>query len=104
MDALWNLHQKDNSLQLWAEMQTIKYTLLRGGIVQVEDADNWKWFIERVKSDLDLKNGEGFTLISDKQKVTSLLIFNTFSITFSHFLIFQTHFLIFNIFSNAFSP
>ncbi|XP_056849556.1 uncharacterized protein LOC108824591 isoform X2 [Raphanus sativus] len=38
------------------------------GIVQVEDADNWKWFIERVKSDLDLKNGEGFTLISDKQK------------------------------------
>ncbi|XP_013713395.2 uncharacterized protein LOC106417082 [Brassica napus] len=37
-------------------------------IVQVEDADNWKWFIQRVKSDLDLKNGEGFTLISDKQK------------------------------------
>ena len=54
------------------------------GIVQVEDADNWKWFIQRVKSDLDLKNGEGFTLISDKQKV-SLLIF---------FIHFQSHFLI----------
>ncbi|KAJ0238436.1 MULE transposase domain-containing protein [Hirschfeldia incana] len=38
------------------------------GIVQVEDADNWKWFIQRLKSDLDLKNGDGFTLISDKQK------------------------------------
>ncbi|XP_022566389.2 uncharacterized protein LOC106421322 [Brassica napus] len=38
------------------------------GIVQVEDADNWKWFIERVKYDLNLQNGLGFTLISDKQK------------------------------------
>ena len=37
-------------------------------IVQVEDADNWKWFIQRVKSDLDLKNGEGFTLISANRR------------------------------------
>ncbi|XP_013633062.1 PREDICTED: uncharacterized protein LOC106338690 [Brassica oleracea var. oleracea] len=38
------------------------------GIVQVEDTDNWKWFIERVKYDLNLQSGQGFTLISDKQK------------------------------------
>lgn len=32
------------------------------GIVQVEDADNWKWSIQRVKSDLELKMVKGSLL------------------------------------------
>ena len=32
-------------------------------VVQVENTDNWVWFIAKLKAD-----GEGFTLISDRQK------------------------------------
>uniref|UniRef100_A0A1J3G2U0 MULE transposase domain-containing protein n=1 Tax=Noccaea caerulescens TaxID=107243 RepID=A0A1J3G2U0_NOCCA len=43
-------------------------------IVQVENTDNWLWFIKKLKHDLGLKNGEGFTLISDRQKVRCLVL------------------------------
>ncbi|XP_024014259.1 uncharacterized protein LOC112088205 [Eutrema salsugineum] len=37
-------------------------------IVQVENTDSWVWFIQHLKQNLDLGNGFGFTLISDRQK------------------------------------
>ncbi|XP_022557639.1 uncharacterized protein LOC111205738 [Brassica napus] len=39
------------------------------GVVQVENTDNWLWFVRMVKKDLGLDDGEGFILISDRQKV-----------------------------------
>ena len=37
-------------------------------VVQVENTDNWVWFIAKLKADLGIGDGEGFTLISDRQK------------------------------------
>lgn len=39
-------------------------------VVNVENTDTWKWFIQKLKMDLKLGNGDGITLISDRQKVT----------------------------------
>lgn len=38
-------------------------------VVDTENEDNWVWFIQKLKSDINLKEGQGFTIISDKQKV-----------------------------------
>lgn len=38
-------------------------------VVDVESEDNWVWFIEKLQTDLNLHDGEGFTIISDRQKV-----------------------------------
>lgn len=37
-------------------------------IVQVENTDNWLWFVKKIKYDLGLLNGEGFIMVSDRQK------------------------------------
>ena len=37
-------------------------------IVRVEDNASWGWFVDKLKSDLELGLGNGFTIISDKQK------------------------------------
>ncbi|XP_013645549.1 uncharacterized protein LOC106350173 [Brassica napus] len=37
-------------------------------VVEVESEDNWVWFIEKLQVDLNLHDGEGFTVISDRQK------------------------------------
>ncbi|XP_010436569.1 PREDICTED: uncharacterized protein LOC104720348 [Camelina sativa] len=37
-------------------------------VVQTENFDAWLWFIKKLKVDLTLENGDGFTLISDRQK------------------------------------
>ncbi|KAJ9553440.1 hypothetical protein OSB04_017485 [Centaurea solstitialis] len=37
-------------------------------VVNVENKDNWTWFINLVGEDLDIVNGEGLTLISDQHK------------------------------------
>ncbi|XP_050229266.1 uncharacterized protein LOC126678406 isoform X2 [Mercurialis annua] len=37
-------------------------------IVDVEDKDNWRWFLHCLVEALDLKNGVGLTIISDMQK------------------------------------
>ena len=42
------------------------------GVVQVETTDNWLWFVKNIKADLALDDGDGFILISDRQKVSSL--------------------------------
>ncbi|XP_019097455.1 PREDICTED: uncharacterized protein LOC104772659 [Camelina sativa] len=37
-------------------------------VVQVENKDNWLWFVKRLKTDLDLNEGDGYILVSDRQK------------------------------------
>ncbi|CAD5315330.1 unnamed protein product [Arabidopsis thaliana] len=38
------------------------------GVVKVENTDNWVWFMKLLKEDFDLSDGEGFIMISDRQK------------------------------------
>ncbi|XP_022887999.1 uncharacterized protein LOC111403646 [Olea europaea var. sylvestris] len=37
-------------------------------VVEVENGDNWRWFLELLKDDLHIHNGMHWTFISDKQK------------------------------------
>ncbi|XP_024013975.1 uncharacterized protein LOC112088051 [Eutrema salsugineum] len=37
-------------------------------VVQKENADNWDWFFSKIRDDLGLHDGDGFVLISDRQK------------------------------------
>ncbi|XP_010473749.1 PREDICTED: uncharacterized protein LOC104753156 [Camelina sativa] len=37
-------------------------------VVQVENKDNWSWFVNRLKIDLDLGDGDGYIMVSDRQK------------------------------------
>ncbi|XP_010532362.1 PREDICTED: uncharacterized protein LOC104808385 [Tarenaya hassleriana] len=37
-------------------------------VVRIENIENWLWFIQKLKSDLDLGEGEKLTITSDKQK------------------------------------
>lgn len=53
-------------------------------VVQVENKDNWLWFARKIKIDLGLNEGDGFIMVSDRQKVTSHIYFcfdNLFTIT-----------------------
>lgn len=47
-------------------------------VVDVESEDNWVWFIEKLQTDLNLHDGEGFTIISDRQMVIILKFFFIF--------------------------
>ncbi|XP_024011246.1 uncharacterized protein LOC112086517 [Eutrema salsugineum] len=38
------------------------------GVVKKENTDSWLWFIKLLKHDLNLQDGSGFTIISDRQK------------------------------------
>ncbi|XP_010451471.1 PREDICTED: uncharacterized protein LOC104733601 [Camelina sativa] len=38
------------------------------GVVKVENTDNWTWFMKHLKTDLGLNDGDGFILVSDRQK------------------------------------
>ena len=39
-------------------------------VVDVENKDNWTWFLELLSGDLDLAGGEGLVVISDQHKVS----------------------------------
>lgn len=54
-------------------------------VVNVEETESWVWFIQLLKKDFNLKNGDGFTLVSDRQKVRFWLMWNSFFI-FSDFI------------------
>ena len=41
-------------------------------VVDVENKDNWTWFMELLRYDLDLGRGNGLVVISDQHKVTFL--------------------------------
>lgn len=47
-------------------------------VVHVENHESWSWFIRHLKNDLGLNNGEGFTVISDRQKVRFLVSLHLF--------------------------
>ena len=40
-------------------------------VVCVENKENWKWFLENLRDDLQLNDGFGITLMSDQHKVSS---------------------------------
>ncbi|XP_056847240.1 uncharacterized protein LOC108836793 [Raphanus sativus] len=37
-------------------------------VVGVENKDNWLWFVKKIKVDLGLEEGEGYVMVSDRQK------------------------------------
>lgn len=39
-------------------------------VVHKQNTDTWTWFLQKLKNDLNLGNGDGFTLVSDRQKVS----------------------------------
>ncbi|XP_010456825.1 PREDICTED: uncharacterized protein LOC104738334 [Camelina sativa] len=38
------------------------------GCVQVENIVNWLWFVRKIKADLGLMDGDGYIIVSDRQK------------------------------------
>lgn len=57
------------------------------GVVDVETTANWSWFVNLLKNDLGLNNGDDVAIISDQHKVNTFLYF---------LLIYYLHVLIFN--------
>jgi hypothetical protein len=47
--------------------------LVAFAIVEVENASSWKWFLTALKQDLGIVNTSPWTIMSDKQKVSSLI-------------------------------
>ena len=47
-------------------------------VVDVEDEDNWTWFLQMLKLDFNLQDGQNYTLISDRQKVWTAYSFQLF--------------------------
>ena len=41
-------------------------------VVEIENIETWKWFLECLGDDLDLYSNSNFTFVSDMQKVFSL--------------------------------
>ena len=46
-------------------------------IVNVENKDNWSWFLELLGEDIGMPNGNGLTLMSDQHKVHSDVHYDT---------------------------
>ena len=43
-------------------------------VVNVENKDNWSWFLDLLRDDLDMPTGKGLTLMSDQHKVTMYIV------------------------------
>lgn len=46
---------------------------LAWAVVHIENTETWVWFLQKLKADLNLGNGDGFTLVSDRQKVCIII-------------------------------
>lgn len=46
---------------------------LAWAVVHKENTETWVWFLQKLKTDLKLGNGDGFTLVSDRQKVCIII-------------------------------
>lgn len=44
-------------------------------MVEIEDNPNWLWFVQLLKKDLGLEDGETMTIISDKHQVCSSFLY-----------------------------
>jgi len=44
-------------------------------VVDVENKENWKWFIELLIEDIGVTEGAGLTFMSDQHKVTLYIIY-----------------------------
>ena len=47
-------------------------------IVEVEDTNSWKWFLNTLKEDLGIENTRPWTLMSDRQKVILLVTYASY--------------------------
>jgi hypothetical protein len=45
-------------------------------VVEVEDTEAWRWFLETLKQDLGIENTYPWSVMSDKQKVSTLAYFS----------------------------
>jgi hypothetical protein len=45
------------------------------GLVEVECTSSWEWFLTNLKEDLNITNTTPWSIMSDKQKVTSCSLF-----------------------------
>lgn len=45
-------------------------------VVDIENNENWKWFIELLVNDIDMHKGMGLSLISDQHQVTNIHFLN----------------------------
>jgi hypothetical protein len=43
-------------------------------VVEVEDTETWRWFLQTLKEDLGIENTYPWTVMSDKQKVSFLML------------------------------
>ena len=46
-------------------------------VVEVKDTPNWSWFLDTLKRDLGIINTEPWTIMSDKQKVSTIFLFQS---------------------------
>lgn len=44
-------------------------------VVKVENNENWQWFMQKLKVDLDLKDGDNYIAVSDRSPVSFLFFF-----------------------------
>lgn len=51
----------------WEEIADNAIYPIAWAVFQVENTENWLWFVEKKKHELDLKDGNGFVLVSDRQ-------------------------------------
>ncbi|KAF2305679.1 hypothetical protein GH714_007477 [Hevea brasiliensis] len=65
---------KDDGYGEWQEMETIKMFPIAWCIVEDENENSWRWFLERLFEDLNLADGLGLTLVNDQQKGLSKAI------------------------------
>jgi len=49
-------------------------------VVEVESLATWKWFLETLKSDLNIDNTYPWTIMTDKQKVSIFHVYHALSV------------------------
>ncbi|XP_076897426.1 uncharacterized protein LOC143550705 [Bidens hawaiensis] len=59
---------KDGYSRLLEETRIIIFFLLAWAVVSVENKENWNWFLNLLRIDIEMEDGLGLTLISDQHK------------------------------------
>ena len=59
------------------------------GLCEVESTYSWEWFLATLKDDLNISNSSPYTIMSDKQKVSTCYLFNL--LHGNHLLTILTH-------------